>query len=466
MFAAGAEDSDEGTMGQQQSCKKRKRTKAGNGGTIGGSLSLEEKLVVALDDVHLQEAKELLAGNNRTAETLLAHLNLAITANTETGRDIKVADWLMYTQIVHNQAISVQDVTWPPSRDDWQKFVLAARPKVSSYDRFKKVVGNVKSIGIRYWSQQRNILSEQVDPTKLYEAVHSTTMRALKREYGMNVRQVSPITMHEARNATHFADVDSLRGVAACAAFTLGCLLGGRRPRTLTSIRLTDIVLTANATVIEGKHVLVPHMSVTFTQEKFDDLSPRHCMDEPHQGNYALIQWWSPAYWIYRLLVMRGVFHTFDPIKFASVGEVLHIRDDCLQFYLFCEVRHSFWCDAQPSSVSVISAWNQMMLEQMGCTKRGFSSHRAGFVTRACILAIMEGHGIELSTDVLELILQQILSWYCTSLPPSEGPQGFLTKLVPRNVLPKLWNLACASAAQRDMVSSSRYLTRVCETGV
>ena len=45
----------------------------------------------------------------------------------------------------------------------------------------------------------------------------------------MGVKQVLAVTMDEARNATHFGDVESVRGVAMCAAFTIGTVMGGRR---------------------------------------------------------------------------------------------------------------------------------------------------------------------------------------------------------------------------------------------
>ena len=47
--------------------------------------------------------------------------------------------------------------------------------------------------------------------------------------------------MDEARNASHFGHAESVRGLAMCAALTIGTLMGGRRPRTLTAIRLRNL---------------------------------------------------------------------------------------------------------------------------------------------------------------------------------------------------------------------------------
>ena len=84
----------------------------------------------------------------------------------------------------------------------------------------------------------------------------------------MGVKQVLAITMDEARNATHFGDAESVRGVAMCAAYTIGTVMGGRRPRTLTAIRLRDLRLYVGSVVIDGVSVCVPCVSITFKEEK------------------------------------------------------------------------------------------------------------------------------------------------------------------------------------------------------
>lgn len=182
---------------------------------------------------------------------------------------------------------------------------------------------------------------------------------------------------------------------------------GGRRARTLTAIRLNDVTLTAETTYIDGSPVLVPHMHVCFTDEKFDDVQGyRHSTDAPHETGYVEHQWWSPAYWVYRLPVLRGVFDVFDPIRTAVAGDVLAVRDECLSFFLFCEVQHSFWLDSAPSSADTISEWNRLLLRRMNSPARGYSSHRSGFVTRACILDLMHNEGRDLSSGTLELIVR------------------------------------------------------------
>ena len=89
----------------------------------------------------------------------------------------------------------------------------------------------------------------------------------------MGVKQVlANVTMDEARNATHFGDAQSVRGVAMCAAFTIGTVMGGRRPRSLTAIRLRDFRLFVGRVLVDDIVVCPPCISITFREEKYDDI--------------------------------------------------------------------------------------------------------------------------------------------------------------------------------------------------
>lgn len=84
----------------------------------------------------------------------------------------------------------------------------------------------------------------------------------------------------------------------------------------------------------------------------------------------------------------------------------MHIRDDCLNYYLCGDVQHSSWIDALPSSVGAISTWNRLLLERMQRTPRGLSAHRSGFVTRACILDFMKNEGQQLSPGTMDVVVR------------------------------------------------------------
>jgi len=341
------------------------------------------------------EAEHILESGGRSAECLRGHVEALFSCNTADGSRTKLGDWTLYCTTVHGEKIpKFKDVQWPPSAKAWTDFLLNARTRVSSYLRFKCVVGNVCEVAIRFWSQQRGVFKEAVDPRILYRPVHTRVMCTIQRHHGLGIQQVLAISMQEARNATHFGDAESVRGVAMCAAFCVG-IMWGRRPRTLTAIRLRDVRLTVGSAWVDGAPVLVPCISCVFRDEKFPDpVGPRAGRDDTTYSEvYAEQMYTSPAYWIYRLLVMRGVFDKFDPIRHAEAGNVLAVRQACLDYFLFCDVDTNFWIDTAPTSVKGLGDMNRTLLKRMGSPPRGFSSHRSGFVSRSCILAVLKCNG-------------------------------------------------------------------------
>lgn len=215
--------------------------------------------------------------------------------------------------------------------------------------------------------------------------------------------------MHESRNGTHSADVDSMRGVSACAAFCIGTLLGGRRPCTLTAILLEDLKLTAGVVSVNGQDLLVPFLELKFRQEKFDcNQGPREVTDHPHYSgigsSYVQEMWMSAAFWVYRYLVLRGCFAVFDPLRQAKEDDVLDIKFQCMPVFVFCDVQPNYWVDTLPTSVGTIGNWNKHLLRKLGSQPRGFSAHRSGFVSRTCVMAILNHQGKELPLGTLEMI--------------------------------------------------------------
>ena len=234
-------------------------------------------------------ADGILLRGGRTAASLQGHVESLFMGNTDENTRMKLGDWVLYCKVMYKGSIpEFQDVQWPPSAGCWLHFLLEARVLVSSYKRFQGVVGNVCEVADCFWSKKQGVCKEQVDPRQLYSAEHVRAMHTIKRQHGMGVKQVAAVTMDEARNATHFGDADSVRGVAMCAAFTIGTLMGGRRPRTLTAIRLRDLKLFAGCVMIDGIAVCVPCVSITFREEKYDDIQgPREATDVPHSEGYG-----------------------------------------------------------------------------------------------------------------------------------------------------------------------------------
>ena len=122
------------------------------------------------------------------------------------------------------------------------------------------MLGNVCGVACDFWTGERKELADRVDPRRLYATIHSRAMWMLQRQYGLGVSQVAPITQYEA-NGPYYCDATSVKGLSMAASFCVGALMGGRRPRTLTSIRLKDVHLMAVHAFVEREgsaKVLVP----------------------------------------------------------------------------------------------------------------------------------------------------------------------------------------------------------------
>ena len=410
--AEGNEVDDSGDSSSEDDRDKRASPTGGVERQNVGRGSVEDKLYNELrqivDDSPAEEADCILQGQDQCGQRLRQHARQLFHGNTEETTRTKLGDWLIFCKAVYVGIVpKVDEVQWPPQISEWEAFLVEARQKVSSYIRFKNVVGNVCGVANRYWSNKMHVPPAQIDPRLVYSSQHQRMLGMLKREHGVGVRQVAAITMHEARNGTHFGDHFSVRGVAGCAAFAMGCLMGGRRPRSLTGILLSHIELSVGLGLVNGKWVKVPDLMVTLHEEKFPDIQGhRISKDCPFGEQYEKTYRCSPAFWVYRLCVLRGVFREVDPIINSAVGQVLHIRPECLAYYLFCEVHPNYWIDTAPSRVATLGSWNEQLLQRMGCEPRKFSSHRSGFVSRTCILAILDARGKELPLDVIEVMVR------------------------------------------------------------
>ena len=248
--------------------------------------SMEDTVLEALTRVIDEgRSREVVARGDREARNLKGHISSLFKANTEEGTRMKQGDWYLYCRMMFGKGIPrFEDVRWPPERDAWLEFILDLRPQVSSYKRFQGVIGNVCEVANRYWSRERNEDAVAVDPHVLYRLEHCRAMNTVKREYGLGVRQVEAISMREALSACNFADAHSLQGMAAAASFAMGCLMGGRRPRTLTAIKLRDVEFTARVVEVHGVSTCAPGVVVTFKEEMYDDSQgPWSAHDHPDE---------------------------------------------------------------------------------------------------------------------------------------------------------------------------------------
>lgn len=350
---------------------------------------------------------------------IMAALGGAGTIDTQRAY---VYDWGRYVMFMHGPgAIDIADTTWPPSREQWMDFMSSARAQVASYKRFCTLIGNVCHVGVAYWVRKQHVPDEAaVDPRKLYKSDTHTMKVMLRREFGVGVRQVMGVTMTEARNGPQFVEKRSVLGCNMAVAWTIGTVLGGRRPRSVAAVQLKDLTLVACRACIGGSNVMVPGIrSLVWREEKtFHYAGARESSDmydglsEPDETVLQM----RPAYWIYRLLVLRGVFERLDPLSAPGVREhqVLHIKPEAKDYYLLCEATADDWVDTLPISVATLGRYTRTVLKRMGSPQRGYSAHRRGCVTRACILNILQNRGSGLSEDTL-MAIARWGGWECVT---------------------------------------------------
>lgn len=357
-------------------------------------------------------------GSSGRVQHLCQHVVQEFAANTLAGDRQHVADWRMYCQISGENAgsgvgqgsyVPVGEVSWPPGRSAWVSFLVLARSRVGSYLRFRLMVGNVCEVACSFWAAKLGRLPIELDPRALYRADHRHCMRMILREFGFGVTQVAPITQYEALNGPYYCDADTVVGVSMALAFTMGCSMGGRRPRTLTAIRLKDVEVFVSEAYLTGhsEKVKVPGVSITFQEEKFEDeQAARQGTDNPEGEDYGVWYVNSVGFWLYRLACMRGLFTECDPLVAAKPGQRLEWRLEAQGWFLFCSCSGRFWIDTVPVSTNILSNWNRKILTAMGHPARGFSAHRSGMVTRACIIGLLEGQGVEIAPGRIDAIVR------------------------------------------------------------
>ncbi|GLC69608.1 hypothetical protein PLESTF_000853700 [Pleodorina starrii] len=238
------------------------------------------------------------------------------------------------------------------------------------------------------------------------------------REYGVGVHQVMGINLQEAVSGPNFVDANSVLGCTMAAAWTLGTVCGGRRPRSVAAIRLRDLTLRACEVWVRSPGqsdkapCIVPGIArLTWTDEKtthYAGYKESSDMYDRYEGEGWDFLRERPAYWVYRLLVMRGVFQGADrdPIAAGGLrrGDAILVRDSAKDYFLLCEALSEDWVDTLPVGVATLGIWTKTILKRMGCPPRGYSAHRRGSVTRGVILDILNNRGTGLSEDTMNAI--------------------------------------------------------------
>lgn len=127
-----------------------------------------------LDEAQGIEVAQQMASGGRSVAQLKHHMSDMFASNTEEVSRLKFGDWVHYCKIVYGRQPNIQEVTWPPSVEQWVNFLLSVRPKVSSYKRFLNLVGNVaQQVGI---GKRRQALRQHNCSHQFYTRLHTNKL--------------------------------------------------------------------------------------------------------------------------------------------------------------------------------------------------------------------------------------------------------------------------------------------------
>lgn len=187
----------------------------------------------------------------------------------------------------------------------------------------------------------------------------------------------------------------------------LGCVLGGKRARTLTAMKAIDVVfhISERDVMDRSTPLRVVEVDVVFRKEKVDDIQGPRCLRD------VLPSWLvkdeekeSFGCWVYKLFWLRSMFDVVDPLSSGNVGDTFSVRAACAEYYVFCDIMDVCWIDTVPCTTAVISGWTKRSLRLMGNAERGYSAHRSGFATRSLSIAAYKEAGGKLDPGHLHLV--------------------------------------------------------------
>jgi hypothetical protein len=303
-------------------------------------------------------------------------------------------------------------VVWLPSVSMWMQFHHCVRLRGSSMGAYAAMLDSVCAYGIdaavkEQMSKKRITIQEQHDPRVLYSTMHRKMKGIIKRHYGMKVKETLFISMSEAKSGHKFADMRSLNGLMDAALWNLSSTSGGRRGRSLCSVQLKHVKVTVQAVRVEGMEWLVPSFQFVFVDEKCMDTRGPRGMRENFLGweNYEKDAFLSASIYCYQLFCARGAFKVEFPLLSAKHGADMEIREECLEWYLFYEVKGGVCFDSIPWTSEMMSTSTRRICRRMETDERGHRAHRKGVASRAVIFDLIKNGGSKVDSDMLRALV-------------------------------------------------------------
>jgi len=153
--------------------------------------------------------------------------HIRYSSNTESGTRHKISAWAQFCRITGVEVQHPGAVPWPPAIEVWERYMLEVRKEVTSFPRWKSVIGTVCEVGNRCCNRATGRPIGELDPRQLYQATCDRARSTILREYGQGVLQVEAITQYEALNGPYFCNPYEPLGCAQAVAWCIGCLFGG-----------------------------------------------------------------------------------------------------------------------------------------------------------------------------------------------------------------------------------------------
>ena len=367
-------------------------------------LDLEESLVALLDGTAGREAVEDVLHSQRvlTSDDIDSLMARPSGAATKSGEEGMLRAWCFWELFCKVERLS-SDRHWPPSWQQWQDFLCRLRRGTVSCDAFRNVYTKVSTYG------QRKFGGSSLG--SLFGGRMKRLITILNRHYGSKVKQQAGITATEAKNFHKFVDRDCLYGLQGGAAFAFGVTGGGKRPRSVAAIKLSNVTVRVEEVTVGGVPQLVPAFTCTITDNKFSDIMGDRFVREWLLGTEQYEHWAerTASWWLYRLLVIRGAFSLHDPMENGGVhaGDVLEFKPSALFWFLLCHARGDRYVNTRPISTEMLSGLTATLLTRMGSEPRGYSAHRKGCVTRAMERELLqEGQGKNIRESLKDVLVR------------------------------------------------------------
>jgi hypothetical protein len=285
-----------------------------------------------------------------------------------------------------------------PTREDWLCFQHFSRVISSSTDAARnnvcRVVSYGKRLAMRTWGGR--YVEEIFDPRIVYANHHHGMSGLIRRQYGSSVKKTIPLSMSEMKSGHGFVDDTHLKGLLMGASFNCGNTTGGRRPRTIASLRVRHTAWVVQEVFVGGVLWRVPSCKLEFTDEKYcDPRGPRRVHEDfSHMENYLDVMSLSFSFFLYAVFVARNLFVDQLPLTSLAVGATMETRQAALDYFVFCDTDGDVFFDVVPVSPATLSSWTRTITQRMskvtGLPARGYRAHRYVIDTFVCLFAWMD----------------------------------------------------------------------------